>query len=147
MINFIVLNGRMVKDCDLRYTQQGTAVANGSIAVTDGYGDNEKTYFFDIEAWKHTAEYIANYAKKGMPVTIAGKLTQQTWQANDGTNRSKVVIRVSEAILPPKGASNGSNDNKAGSNGGANTGSGSGYSDPQLGLGEEIVFDDSALPF
>lgn len=146
-INFIVVSGRMVKDCDLRYTQQGTAVANGSIAVTDGYGDNEKTYFFDIEAWKHTAEYLANYAKKGMPVTIAGKLTQQTWQANDGTNRSKVVLRVSEAILPPKGASNGSNDNATAGSSSNHTGSSSTVSDPQLGLGEEIVFDDEDLPF
>lgn len=145
-INTIVISGRLTADPELRITPNGTSVANGSIAVTDGYGDNEKTYFFNWEAWKHTADHIANYAKKGMPVTLAGKLTQQTWQATDGTNRSKVVLRVSEAILPPKGASNGT-DNANGGAGYGNAGSGSTHSDPQLGLGEEVVFDDSDLPF
>lgn len=146
-INTTVVSGRLTDAPELRYTPNGVAVAHGSIAVTDGYGDNEKTFFFNYEAWKHTAEYMGNYAKKGMPVTLAGKLTQQTWQANDGTNRSKVVIRVSEAILPPKGANNGSNDNATAGSSSNHTGSSSTYSDPQLGLGEEIVFDDSDLPF
>lgn len=128
-INTIVLSGRLAADPELRYTNSGTAVANGSIAVTDGYGDNEKSYFFNYEAWKHNAEYMANYAKKGTPVTIAGKLTQQTWQAQDGSNRSKVVITVQEVILPPKQ----NNSNAAFSDGPA--------------LGEEVVFDDNDLPF
>ena len=145
-INTTVVSGRLTDAPELRYTPNGVAVAHGSIAVTDGYGDNEKTFFFNYEAWKHTAEYMGNYAKKGMPVTLAGKLTQQTWQATDGTNRSKVVLRVSEAILPPKGASNG-NDNANGGAGYGNAGSGSTHSDPQLGYGEEVVFDDSDLPF
>ena len=136
-INTIVVSGRLTADPELRITQQGTSVANGSIAVTDGYGDNEKTFFFNYEAWKHTADYIANYAKKGMLVTLHGKLTQQNWEDDKGNKRQKVSIRVSEAILPPKGASNG----------GANTGSGSGYSDPQLEYGEEVLFDDEMLPF
>ena len=123
MINNIVLSGRLTADPELRYTQSGTAVANGNIAVSDGYGDNEKTYFFNYEAWRNNAEYIAKYAKKGTPVTIAGKLTQQTWQATDGSNRSKVVISVNEIQLPPKGKQNDVYD------------------------GEDVVFDDQDLPF
>ena len=142
-INTITLSGRMVADPELRYTQSGTAVANGSIAVTDGYGDNEKTYFFNWEAWKHNAEYLANYAKKGMQVTLAGKLTQQTWQANDGSNRSKVVINISDVVLPPKGGKNDRNNSSTSGNAG-----GGGYgSQNQLGLGEEISFDTDDLPF
>lgn len=146
-INTIVVSGRLTADPELRITQQGTSVANGSIAVTDGYGDNEKTFFFNYEAWKHTADYIANYGKKGMLVTLHGKLTQQTWEDDKGNKRQKVSIRVSEAILPPKGANNGSNDNANGGNSSNHTGSSSTYSDQQLGLGEEILFDDEMLPF
>lgn len=102
MINTVVLTGRLTAEPELRYTQSGTAVANGSIAVTDGYGDNEKTYFFNYEVWRHNAEYMAKYAKKGMMVMLQGKLTQQTWQAADGSNRSKVVVSVLEVVLPPK---------------------------------------------
>jgi single-strand DNA-binding protein len=102
MINTVTLHGRLVADPELRYTTNGTAVASGNIAVTDGYGDNEKTYFFNYEVWRHNAEYMGKYAKKGMPVTISGKLTQQTWQNQNGENRSKVVVSVLEVVLPPK---------------------------------------------
>ena len=142
-INTIVVSGRLTADPELRYTQSGTAVANGSIAVTDGYGDNEKTYFFNWEAWKHTAEYLANYAKKGMPVTLAGKLMQQTWEDTNGNKRQKVFIRINEAILPPKGAGNGSNSNNASGNSGAG-----GYgTEPELGWGQDVPVDDNDLPF
>ena len=142
-INTIVVSGRLTADPELRYTQSGTAVANGSIAVTDGYGDNEKTYFFNWEAWKHTAEYLANYAKKGMPVTLAGKLMQQTWEDTNGNKRQKVFIRINEAILPPKGAGNGSNSYNASGNSGAG-----GYgAEPELGWGQDVPFDDNDLPF
>ena len=125
MINTIVVSGRLTADPELRYTTNGTAVASGNIAVTDGYGDSEKSYFFNYEAWRHNAEYIAKYAKKGTPVTIAGKLTQQTWQATDGSNRSKVVISINDIQLPPKsdGKQNDMYD------------------------GEQVVFDDNDLPF
>lgn len=145
-INTIVVSGRLTADPELRYTQSGTAVANGSIAVTDGYGDNEKTCFFNWEAWKYTAEYLANYAKKGMPVTLAGKLLQQTWEDTNGNKRQKVFIRINEAILPPKGAGNGNNSNSTGGNSGGSHNS-SGTDNPYQGLGQEVVFSDSDLPF
>lgn len=131
-INTIVVSGRLTADPELRYTQSGTAVANGNIAVTDGYGDKEKTFFFKYEAWQHTAEYLGNYAKKGMLVTLHGKLTQQEWEDDKGNKKQKVSIRVSEAILPPKGASSGKEAEEPAFG---------------LGLGEEIVFSDEDLPF
>ena len=120
-INTITLSGRLVAAPELRYTTNGTAVASGRIAVNDGYGDSKKTYFFDYSAWAHTAEYMAKYAAKGTPVTISGKLTQQIWQTQNGENRSKAVITVQKVVLPPK-----SSDNL---------------------YGEEVVFEDSDLPF
>ena len=94
--------------------------------MDDGYGDNRKTFFFDYTAWSHTAEYMAKYAGKGTPVTLQGRLTQDTWQTQTGENRSRVVIVVQEVVLPPR--SNAAvlhNDI----------------------YGEEITFDDSDLPF
>ena len=120
-INTIALSGRLVAAPELRYTTNGTAVANGRIAVDDGYGDSKKTYFFDYSAWAHTAEYMAKYAAKGTLVTISGKLTQQNWQNQNGENRSKAVITVQDVVLPPK-----SNDDI---------------------YGEEVVFEDEDLPF
>ena len=120
-INTVTLNGCLAAAPELRYTSGGSAVAGGRIAVHDGYGENKKTYFFEYTAWKHTAEYMAKYATKGMPVTIHGKLTQDTWHTADGEYRSKVVILVQEVVLPPKQ----NNDI----------------------YGEEITFEDHDLPF
>ena len=131
-INTITLSGRLVAAPELRYTQNGTAVATGRIAVDDGYGEHKKTFFFDYTAWTHTAEYMAKYSDKGTPVTISGKLTQQTWQTQNGDNRSRVVIVVQEVILPPR-------NNAA-------VGDGSPVPHDDI-YGEEIIFDDSDLPF
>ena len=120
-INTITISGHLVADPELRYTQSGSAVANGRIAVDDGYGNSKKTYFFDYTAWTNTAEYIAKYATKGTLVTMQGKLTQHTWQTPSGENRSKVEILAQEVVLPPKA------------------------NEPSL--GEEIVFDTQDLPF
>ena len=132
-INTITLSGRLVAAPELRYTTNGTAVASGRIAVDDGYGEQMKTYFFDYNAWTHTAEYMAKYAAKGTPVTISGKLTQQTWQTQNGENRSKTVITVQEVVLPPKTNTVGAGDLD------------SPYQDNPY--GEEITFDESDLPF
>ena len=122
-INTITISGHLVAEPELRYTQSGSAVANGRIAVDDGYGNSKKTYFFDYTAWTNTAEYIAKYATKGTLVTMQGKLTQHTWQTPSGENRSKVEILAQEVVLPPKA------------------------NEPSTTLGEEITFDDQDLPF
>lgn len=134
-INTITLSGRLTAAPELRYTTGGTAVAGGSIAVDDGYGERKKTYFFEYRAWTHTAEYLAKYAAKGMPVTISGKLTRQTWLNQDGEQRSKTVIVVQEAVLPPKNSCTAA---EADTPDCASTDSI---------YGEEIVFEDSDLPF
>lgn len=125
-VNKVILVGRLTADPELRVTPNGTSVATANIAVNDGFGDNQKSYFFNLEAWTHTAEYIATYAKKGMKVTVEGKLQQQTWEA-DGGKRSKVVVRVDNMELPDKPKDDGKSS--------------------PFGLGEEIVFEDIDLPF
>lgn len=99
-INTTILTGRLVADPVLRYTSEGTAVANGSIAVADGYGERKKTYFFDYTAWAHTAEYLANYGYKGMLIAMSGKLTQNRWLSADGTPHTRVAVQVTEVVLP-----------------------------------------------
>ena len=126
-INLVVLTGRLTADPELRITPNGVSVASCTLAVDDGYGDNKKTYFPEITAWRHDAEYLANYAKKGMPVTIHGRYTEQTWE-KDGQKRRKSVIVAENIVLPPKGGANSDNAN-------------------DFGLGEEIVYEDSDLPF
>lgn len=148
-MNKVVLIGRLTKDPELRYTQGGTAVANFTLAVNRRFANQSgerEADFINCVAWQKTAEFVANYFKKGQQMAMEGRIQVSVYDGNDGQKRWKTEI-IAEQIEFVGSKSNGSNDNKAGSNGGANTGSSSGYSDPQLGLGEEIVFDDSDLPF
>ena len=101
-INTVTLSGRLVAAPELRYTSTGVAVANGRVAVDHGFGDSKTTFFFEYSTWNSTAEYMAKYATKGMPVTLHGKLVQKTWHTPEGEFRSKVEVRVIDVVLPPK---------------------------------------------
>ena len=91
-MNKVVQIGRMTKDAELKYLPgSGTAVANFSIAVDDGFGDN-KTFFFNIVVFGKSAEAVVNYTHKGSKVAVIGKLTTRTWDAQDGTKRYATEI-------------------------------------------------------
>jgi single-strand DNA-binding protein len=94
-MNKLDMIGNLVKDWELKYLPNGTALATNTIAVTDGFGDNEKTFFFDLKAFGKTAENLNNFFKKGEKIAISGKITQETWE-KDGKKNSKVVVFVSE---------------------------------------------------
>lgn len=74
-MNKCIFHGRLVRDPDLRYTNNGTAVCNMTIAVEDGYGDNKNVEYIKIVAWKKKGKAAAKYLKKGRQVIIEGKLT------------------------------------------------------------------------
>lgn len=106
--NYSVI-GRMTRDLDERafaYTSNGKARLNISIAVNDGYGDNQYTSYFDVVVWGKTAENIKPYLGKGKQVCINGRLRQDRWDGNDGAKHSRVVI-VAETVQLLGGRDNG----------------------------------------
>ena len=143
-MNKVVLIGRLTKDPELRYTQGGTGVATFTLAVnrrfTNQNGEREAD-FINCVAWQKTAEFVANYFKKGQEMALEGRLQVRTYDGNDGQRRwvTEVVADQVEFV----GGKNDRNSSSTSSNAG-----GGGYgSQNQLGLGEEIVFDDNDLPF
>lgn len=106
--NYSVI-GRMTRDLDERafaYTGNGKARLNISIAVNDGYGDNQYTSYFDVVVWGKTAENIKPYLGKGKQICINGRLRQDRWDGNDGAKHSRVVI-VAETVQLLGGRDNG----------------------------------------
>ena len=98
----------MTRDLDERafaYTQNGKARLNISIAVNDGYGDNQYTSYFDVVVWGKTAENIKPYLGKGKQICINGRLRQDRWESN-GQKNSRVVI-VAETVQLLGGRDNG----------------------------------------
>jgi len=97
-MNNINIIGRIGKEIELRYLQSGSAVASFSIAVDQSYKKDgqkiEKTSWFDVSAFGKIAETVNSFFNKGSMIGISGELEQQTWKAQDGSNRSKVIIKL-----------------------------------------------------
>jgi len=97
MLNRVVLIGRLTKDPELRHTQgsEPKAVANFSLAVDRNYKNSngeKETDFFDIVAWRHRAEFVSNYFKKGQLVCVEGRLQRESWTGKDEVKRT--VYRI-----------------------------------------------------
>ena len=82
--------GRIATEIEIRYTKDGTAVANFSLAL-DNYGD--KTSFVEVTCWRKLAENVAEYMEKGRQIGITGELVQDRWE-KDGQKRSKIKINA-----------------------------------------------------
>jgi single-strand DNA-binding protein len=69
-----ILTGFIGGKIDLRYTPEAKAVAQFSVAVNDGWGDNKKTIWYRVTAWEKTAENCNQYLGKGSRVLVEGRL-------------------------------------------------------------------------
>lgn len=95
-LNRIVLVGRLTRDPEMKYTPAGVPVAQMSIAV-DRFSKNEQgeyeTDFFNIVAWRRTAEFAANYLKKGRLISVDGRLQSRSWN-DQATGQKRTVYEV-----------------------------------------------------
>lgn len=105
MQRFICI-GNLTKDPEVRMTQAGDPVCPFSIAVSRNTKDesgNRETDFFDVVAWKKTAENCGKYLKKGSKVAIVGRVQNRSWTAQDGSKRYKTEIIAEQVeFLTPK---------------------------------------------
>lgn len=86
MFNKITLIGRLTKDPELRYTQNGKAVSRLTIAVDRKYKNKEgekETDFIPIISWGKLAETVSNYLIKGKLIAVDGNLQIRSYQEND----------------------------------------------------------------
>ena len=100
MLNNITLVGRIVKDPELKQTQNGVAYLNFAIAVERDYAGadgNRITDFLDCKAWKGTAEFIAKWFKKGSWIGLTGSMQTDSYTDKDGNNRKAVYCNAKTA--------------------------------------------------
>jgi single-strand DNA-binding protein len=98
-LNSCNFSGRLAKDPEIR-DAGGKTVAQFSIGVS-GYKKDETTWI-DCVCWEKTAEVVQSYLHKGSFVVVAGRMKQRTWEAQDGTKRSKLELTVNDLDLGPK---------------------------------------------
>lgn len=93
MSNVFSFTGRVGRDAEVRYTPSQQAVLNVAVAHDVGYGDKKQTIWVDCAVWGKKAEStLVNYLKKGQQVFVSGELSQSTYKANDGTDKTKWVM-------------------------------------------------------
>jgi len=97
-LNKVAIAGRLCRDPELKFTPNGTAVAQASIAInrrwsSEGGEKKEEVTFVDVELWGKTAESFAKYLGKGKPCYIEGRLKVESWDdKTTGKKRSKMLV-------------------------------------------------------
>lgn len=96
-VNKVILVGNLGKDPEVRYLENGTAVANFPIATSESYKDRngnrvDQTEWHNIVLWRGLAEVAEKYLKKGNQVFIEGKIRTRSWDDKDGNKRYTTEI-------------------------------------------------------
>jgi len=101
MYNKVIMIGNLTRDIELKYLPSGSAIANGAIATSHKYKmqngeQKEEVCFLDFSVFGKGGEIFNQYVRKGSKVMLEGRLIFQQWKAQDGTNRSRHALQVSE---------------------------------------------------
>jgi len=100
-LNKIILGGRLTGDVELKQTPSGVPVAQFSLAVNRKYSKDEtpQTDFFNVVAWRATAEFISKFFKKGSSICIIGSVQNRSWTDQQGQKRYATEIIADEALF------------------------------------------------
>ena len=91
----VMIYGHIGSPPELRYTPSGDAVCNFSVAVNSKYGQEDRTTWFRITAWRKTAELIAQYFAKGDAIMLEGTIAEEKWTDRDGVERTTLAVNAS----------------------------------------------------
>ncbi len=99
-VNKVILVGNLGRDPETRYSPDGAAITNVSIATTDTWKDTtsgekqEKTEWHRVVFFDRLAEIAGEYLKKGSQVYVEGRLQTRKWTDKDGNERYTTEIRA-----------------------------------------------------
>lgn len=145
-MNRVNVTGRLTKNVENRVTTNGTQAATFSLAVNSNSYDKEgkcKTYFPNFKAFGNIAKVLVNYTEKGSLVAIEGELTTRDYEDKDGKKVYVTEILVSKVDLlgGKKEINQNPNTNSSVESSTATA------EDPYKKFGEELVLNESELPF
>lgn len=103
-LNKAMLIGNLGQDPEIKYSANGLAICNMSIATTERYRDREgmeqeKTEWHRVVAFDRLAEICGEYLKKGSQVYFEGQIQTRQWQDNDGNTRYSTEIRARDMMM------------------------------------------------
>jgi single-strand DNA-binding protein len=126
-LNKVMIIGHLGRDPEMRYTAEGTPVANFSVATTEKYKDKENTEWHRVVAFARLAEICGEYLRKGKQVYVEGRLQTRKWTDKDGHDKYTTEIVASDMRMLGR-----REDGGGGSSGGGGP-SGGGHSAPPSG--------------
>ena len=101
--NAVTLIGRLGREPEVKYLEDGKVTANVSLAVYRG--KNQSAHWFELDFWNEDARQVADHLRKGQQVQVRGRLTQNTWRDKmTGQKREKIRVVCSEVALVRGGA-------------------------------------------
>lgn len=116
-LNKVMIIGHLGRDPEMRYTAEGTPVANFSVATSEKYKDKENTEWHRVVAFARLAEICGEYLRKGKQVYVEGRLQTRKWTDKDGHDKYTTEIVASDMRMlgrredggggPPGGGSGG----------------------------------------
>ena len=88
-LNKVIMGGRLTADPELKQTPSGVSVCTFSIAVNRRFTSKDSTQqsqadFFNVTAWRATAEFVSKYFRKGSSICVIGSLQNRTWNDQQG---------------------------------------------------------------
>lgn len=103
-VNKVILIGNLGKDPEVRYLENGKAVANVTLATTERYKDREgnqveSTEWHDLEMWDGLAKIAEQYLQKGKSIYVEGKIKTDSWQDDQGVKKYRTRIRVQNMTM------------------------------------------------
>lgn len=107
-LNKVMLIGNLTRDPALSYTPSQTAIVDFGMAINRNWAGKdgqkkEETCFVDCTAFGKVAETLNKYLKRGNPVYVEGRLNFSSWDAQDGSKRSKIKVIVENFQFLPSG--------------------------------------------
>ena len=124
-VNKVILVGHLGKDPEVRYSGNGQAVANVTLATSESWKDKESAEKQERVEWHRVvffgrlAEIAGEYLKKGSPVYVEGRLQTRKWQDKQGQDRYTTEIVANDMQMLGSGNGNGNgNGQKAPANAG-----------------------------
>ena len=109
-VNKAIIIGRLGRDPEVRYTQDGRAVASFSVATSEEWKDKasgdkkERTEWHRIVAFGRLGEICGEYLAKGRLVYVDGRLTTRSWEKDGVTRYTTEIVASNMQILEPKGS-------------------------------------------
>ena len=99
--NKVILGGRLTADPELKTTPSGISVTSFSIAVNrrSRNGDEPQADFFNVTAWRNTAEFVTRYFRKASSICIVGSLQNRSWTDQQGQKRNVTEVIADEAFF------------------------------------------------